>query len=738
MEDILAGLNPAQREAVEYIQGPVLIVAGPGSGKTRVIAHRVAYLVRVVGVNPRRILAVTFTNKAAREMKERIFRLVGPQAQEITLGTFHALGARMLRQEAAFLGLTSNFVIYDEEDQTSAIKRCLQELNLDPKEYNPKAIGAGIENAKNALLTPQAYAATTKSYFEEVVARVYERYQAALSQSQALDFEDLLVMPVRLFQQHPDVLARYQARYLHVLVDEFQDTNQVQYILARQLAGKHSNICVVGDPDQSIYSWRHADLRNILNFERDFPGAKVVYLEQNYRSTKTILEAADHVIALNQERKPKKLWTENDDGVPITLAETYTEQDEAHFVVSEAEKLLKDKYKPQDVAVLFRTNAQSRALEEAFLRYGIPYQLVGATRFYQRHEVKDILAYLRLVHNPQDSVSLARIINVPNRGIGPKTQEDVARWATELGIVPYEALGRLASGAGDHPFPARIARALGDFWGLIEGLRKKGQELDLVKLVETVLEQTRFHDYLLEHTPDGKDRWDNLLELRTVASDYSDLPPEEALGAFLEGVALVSDVDKLDEKLPAVSLITLHQAKGLEFPVVFVTGMEEGVLPHVRSMGNDSQMEEERRLCYVGITRAKDRVFLTRAKVRGYQGMREESLPSRFLKDIPAELVVRPQEPAWRAAPVWAPLPPRPVRIPGADSDTSFGEPVRDKPKPLFEKGDMVRHNVFGEGVVISCLPVRNDHEVTIAFKGGTGVKKLMLSYAPLEKVAAP
>ncbi|MBI2918792.1 MAG: UvrD-helicase domain-containing protein [Chloroflexi bacterium] len=724
MEDILSGLNPAQREAVEHIQGPVLIVAGPGSGKTRVIAHRVAYLVKEVGVSPRRILAVTFTNKAAREMKERIFRLVGPQAQDITLGTFHALGARILRQEGSHLGLSNTFVIYDEDDQVSAIKRCMQELDLDPKQYNPKAIGAGIEKAKNSLVTPQAYSATAKSYFEEVVGRVYERYQALLSQSQALDFEDLLVMPVRLFQQVPEVLARYQGRYLHVLVDEFQDTNQVQYILAKQLAGRYRNICVVGDPDQSIYSWRYADLRNIMNFERDFPGAKLVYLEQNYRSTKTILEAADHVISLNVERKPKLLWTENEAGAAITLAQTYTEQDEAHFVVSEVEKLLKDEYKPQDVAVLFRTNAQSRALEEAFLRYGIPHQLVGAIRFYQRHEVKDILAYLRVVHNPQDSVSLARIINVPPRGIGARTQEDLARWALQLGVTTYEALQRLsADGPGSSGFPARIARGLTEFYRLIERLRQKGREVGLVELLNTLLEETRYREYLLEHTPDGKDRWDNLLELRTVAGDYQDLPPDEALGAFLEGVSLVSDVDSLDGKLPAVSLITLHQAKGLEFPVVFLTGLEEGLLPHVRSFDSPSQMEEERRLCYVGITRAKERVFLTRAKRRGYQGMQEDGdrLPSRFLKDIPAELIVRPEAPAWRAAPVWAPLPPRP-------------EPVREKPRPLFEKGDLVRHTVFGDGVVISCLPVRDDHEVTVAFKGQAGVKKLMLSFAPLEK----
>ena len=428
--DVLSELNPAQREAVQTIEGPVLIVAGPGSGKTRVIAHRVAYLINVCGISPHRVLAVTFTNKAAREMKERIFSLLGQVVEGLTLGTFHATCARFLRIEAQHVGIERSFVIYDDSDQISLLKRSLEQVGLDPKQYPPRGIAAAISSAKARLLAPEEYRVHVSSYFEEVAARVYERYQGLLAESNALDFDDLIMRTVQLFRDNAEVLARYQARYLHVMIDEFQDTNRAQYVLSTQLAGNYRNICVVGDPDQSIYSWRQADLRHILDFEKDYPDAKVVYLEQNYRSTQTILEAADCVIAANEQRKEKNLWTENDAGSPRVVAQTYSEQEEAHFVVSEVEKLVNGgRWKASDCAVMYRTNAQSRALEEAFVRYGLPYRLVGATRFYERREIKDIIAYLRVIHNPCDGVSLARIINVPGRGIGQHNQAKLTRWS---------------------------------------------------------------------------------------------------------------------------------------------------------------------------------------------------------------------------------------------------------------------------------------------------------------------
>jgi len=417
--DYLAGLNPAQREAVETVEGPVLIIAGPGSGKTRVIAHRVAYLINVCGISPRRILAVTFTNKAAREMRERIRQLAGPAVEGLTLGTFHSTCVRVLRTEAHNIGLDRSFVIYDDSDHLSLLKRGIEQIGLDPKQYPPRGISSAISSAKAKLLGPQDYRGQVGSYFEEVVARVYERYQELLVESNALDFDDLIMRTVHMFSNHPDILDRYQSRYLHVMIDEFQDTNRAQYLLSRQYAGKYRNICVVGDPDQAIYSWRHADLRHILDFEKDYPDVKVLLLEQNYRSTQTILEAAERVIAANRQRKKKTLWTENDAGVPLVRVETYDEHEEAHFVVSELERMVAGGHgKPGDCAIMYRTNAQSRALEEAFVRYGFPYRLVGATRFYERREVKDVVAYLRLIYNPYDGVSLSRIINVPGRGIG--------------------------------------------------------------------------------------------------------------------------------------------------------------------------------------------------------------------------------------------------------------------------------------------------------------------------------
>jgi len=728
--DILDGLNPAQREAVETIEGPVLILAGPGSGKTRVIAHRVAYLIKTCGVSPHRIMAVTFTNKAAREMEERLSRLIGAALGDLTIGTFHALCARILRRDGQAIGVDSRFVIYDDDDQISLLKRTLQELNLDPKQYAPRALSSAISAAKSRTTAPKEYAKHTASYFEEVVGRVYERYQGMLEESNALDFDDLLMKTVQLFRNNDETLEKYHSRYLHLMVDEFQDTNLVQYELIKKLGGKKHNICVVGDPDQSIYSWRFADLRNILSFEKDFPKAKLVLLEQNYRSTKSILETASHVISTNQMRKPKELWTDNEEGEPINVVETYTEQEEAQFVVSEVEKLVKeDRAKLGDCAVMYRTNAQSRALEEAFMRYGTSYKLVAGTRFYERREVKDVIAYLRVIQNPSDSVSLLRIINIPGRGIGERSLSQLSSWARSLGISQYEALRLVTeqkdNGGESPPFGSRIVKALVGFRGLMEEFIARNRELDLVDLFDLVTRKVGYEQYL-QSGKDGEERWENVLELRTVAAEHRHLPPPEGLTAFLEGVALVSDVDGLDETVDAATLVTLHQAKGLEFPVVFIVGVEEGILPHFKSFADAEQMEEERRLCYVGITRAKQQLYLVHAFRRNLMGSSTPSTPSRFLEDIPKRLVTSGGLWQGEEGRVMPSLYSSRTRTPAPNTPSSDF--------PELKPGDHVHHAQFGDGVVVNCRSVKDDKEAVVAFTSGVGVKKLLLSFARLEK----
>jgi DNA helicase-2/ATP-dependent DNA helicase PcrA len=721
--DILATLNPAQREAVEAIKGPVLILAGPGSGKTRVITHRVAYLIKTCGVSPHNIMAVTFTNKAAREMKERLEQLLGQAAEALSLGTFHAICARILRREGKAIGLESSFVIYDEDDQLSLMKQILEELNLDPKQHAPQALRSAIGAAKSRLIGPKDYAQRVNSYFEEVVHRVYQRYQELLSQGQMVDFDDLLMKTVQLFRDHPQILDRYQSKYVHILVDEFQDTNIAQYELMRQLAGKYRNLCVVGDPDQSIYSWRFADLRNILSFEKDYPEAKVVFLEQNYRSTKTILEVASDVISANVLRKPKKLWTGNEDGASVTVIESYNAEEEAQSVVNEIEKLIgQEQISLKDCAVMYRVNAQSRALEETFLRYGVTYKLVGGTRFYQRQEVKDIIAYLRVIHNPQDNVSLTRIINVPGRGIGQKTINTLQSWAKAHDTSLFEALKQVShnavAGEAKQSLPSRIVQALAGFDALMANLTARSHEPSLSGLVDEILEHTGYREYILDKE-DGEERWENITELRNVASEYNELDTEEALITFLEKVSLVADIDELDEKADAVTLITLHQAKGLEFPVVFIVGLEEGILPHRKSFDDPEQMEEERRLCYVGITRAKKRLYLLRSYRRSLFGGSTANPPSRFLQDISPHLI-NPRG-LWEESP-----------IPVANV---YSQPSpRPSSTPALRVGDHVRHSKFGPGIVMNCNPTRDDQELTVAFEEA-GVKKLLASLAPLERI---
>jgi len=707
--DILATLNPAQREAAETVEGPILILAGPGSGKTRVITHRVAYLIKVCGVKPHNITAVTFTNKAAREMEERLEQLLGQTSEALTLGTFHAICARILRREAGVIGLNPRFVIYDAEDQLNAIKQSLQDIDLDPKQYSPHAIQSVISSAKSRLLNPQQYSEQVQSYFEEIVQRVYEQYQGLLSKSEALDFDDLLMRTAHLFENHPSILSRYQSRYVHILVDEFQDTNLAQYALIKQLAGKYENICVVGDPDQSIYSWRFADLRNILAFEKDYPNAKVVILEQNYRSTRNILQVASDIVSQNVNRKPKELWTENEAGSLVNIVESYTEDEESQFVVSEIERLVTQEKLPlKDFAVMYRVNAQSRALEESFIRYGVPYRLIGGTRFYQRQEIRDALAYLRVIRNPNDNLSLMRIINVPGRGIGQVTVAHLQARARSDDISLYHALKHMVS---EKAFPARILSTITRFSTVIDELIAKSRELNPAELLDEILESTEYREHILskEH---GEERWENIMELRNVASDYNGPSPEEALDAFLEKVSLVSDTDELDGTIDAVTLITLHQAKGLEFPVVFIAGMEEGVLPHRKSFDDPDEMEEERRLCYVGITRAKKHVYLLRSYRRSLFGSGLVNPPSRFLEDIPPQLMTTKG--------LW-------------ERETTPPSVSREKPTELIV-GDQVYHNKFGSGIVVDCFPIRGDQEITVSFQM-VGVKKLLFSLAPLRKI---
>ncbi|MBC7233317.1 MAG: UvrD-helicase domain-containing protein [Chloroflexi bacterium] len=737
--DLLSGLNPTQREAVEALDGPVLILAGPGSGKTRVLTYRIAYLVKQCGVDPYNLMAVTFTNKAAKEMRSRLDRLIGQQQLErLTIGTFHAICARILRREAPAIDLPSNFIIYDQDDQLGLIRQALRELNLDEKIYRPAAIQAAISKAKRSMLTPEEYNPPT--YWHEAVGRVYSRYQQLLRANSALDFDDLLMFAVRLFTAHPPVLQKYQRRYAYVLVDEFQDTDSTQYELLKLLTATRKNLFVVGDEDQSIYGWRGADFRNILRFRKDYPQARVVLLEQNYRSTQNILEAARHVIALNTQRTDKRLWTSNEAGLPITVHEAYDEQEEAEFTVKEIENLVaKRAVHLRDCAVMYRTNAQSRVLEEAFLRHGIPYKLVGATRFYERREIKDVLAYLRLIHNPYDDVSLKRILNVPPRGIGNKTKEALEQWAQTHHVPLYTALQLLkqkqeatvsdqtapeqeapATPAAP-PFDSRSTKKLLSLLALLDNLIAAREKSSVLQLLDKLLADSGYSDYIRDSSEEGEERWENIQELRSVAQEYAYLPPDTALTTFLEDVALVSDVDNLREEVDAVTLLTLHMAKGLEFDTVFIVGFEEGILPHSRSLEEPEEMEEERRLCYVGMTRAKRRLYLVYTFRRTRFGNQATSMPSRFLRDIPSRLI--------QGTSVPAPARLKAKSVPSSSLRQTAGS---------FHPGDRVRHPEFGEGIVVNSQMRGGDEEVLVAFAGKAGIKRLLTSFAGLKLVKRP
>jgi DNA helicase-2/ATP-dependent DNA helicase PcrA len=723
--DLLKGLNPQQQQAVTASDGPVLVLAGPGSGKTRVLTHRVAWLVLERDAAPRSIMAVTFTNKAAREMRERLEKLLGlSRARSLTLGTFHATCARILRREAEAASISRDYAIFDSDDQLRLVKQAIKDLGLDNKRYRPQAVLGAISRAKNELIPVEAYG--SGDYYGEVVKRIYERYQALLAVNGGLDFDDLLMTTALLFAQNPTVLARYQERYVHVLVDEFQDTNQAQYTLLRQLSGMHHNLFCVADEDQSIYMWRGADYRNVRRLRDDHPDLLTILLEENYRSTQTILDAAQAVIRHNADRTEKALFTRRGQGPEIILHEAYDQDEEAQFVIDTIGDLAREGVRHGDCAVMYRTNAQSRALEDGFVRAGLPYRLVGATRFYARREIKDVVAFLRLIHNPAEGVSMARVINVPPRGIGQKTAAALEDAAAGLGTSVYDVLCAVCGDANRESLNlgSRAEKSLATFLQTMNGWISAREHLTVAQLIDRVVEDTGYEDYLRDGTEEGEDRWANVLELRNVAADYE----EATLTEFLADVALVSDVDNLSEGVDAPTLLTLHSAKGLEFPVVFITGLEEGMLPHSRSFDDPEQMAEERRLMYVGLTRAKDRLYLTRAFRRTQYGDSEPSAPSRFLDDIPSGLVEGP----WRRGGAGERKGRRQEarsKRQGAGDDTRYA--IRDT---HFRAGQRVRHTVFGEGLVIQSRVDGEDEIITVHFEGA-GLKRLVAGMANLERL---
>lgn len=733
MNPIFDTLNDRQCEAVKHTEGPLLITAGAGSGKTKVLTCRIAHLLEL-GVAPYRILAITFTNKAAKEMKERVTNLVGAQADSIWLSTFHSFCAKLLRFEVdGFHGYTRNFTIYDSSDQLVLVKDCLKKLNLDDKQFMPRSVLGTISSAKNVLMDAKAFAAKASDFYEQKVADVYALYQEKLRENNAVDFDDLLFLAVRLLQEKEDVREKYQSRFQYILVDEYQDTNHAQYALTKILAARWRNICVVGDADQSIYAWRGADIRNIIDFTRDYPDAASIKLEQNYRSTKTILHAANAVIDNNESRPKKTLWTENPAGNKIIHYQAQTEHDEADYIAGVIYNRHEISHEPYgDMAILFRTNAQSRVLEEKLMRYAIPYTMVGGTKFYDRKEIKDVLAYLRLLYNPEDSLSLTRIINVPKRNIGATTMEHVAAYAAEQGISLFEAL----SSTDEIPVTKRARTSLENFAAMIFDLLNDIEGKDVLSLIETVIKQTGYGDMLdkeAEHDPQGESRKENVGEFLSVAKDYMDSNPDGNLQDFLENVALVSDVDDFESSDSKVTLMTLHAAKGLEFPVVFLTGLDEGLFPHSRTLLDPSQVEEERRLAYVGITRAERQLYVTNAITRTMYGRISAYMPSRFLAEIPPQLMedyhrksAMPQS--------------RTTAVPGKQRVSILTKPVASSlPKKhavtdTYAKGDKVRHKIWGIGTVLQVIGEGANMQMKIQFPT-KGVRQVVVKYAPLEKI---
>ncbi|AEH49468.1 DNA helicase PcrA [Parageobacillus thermoglucosidasius] len=725
-EKLLANLNEQQQAAVKTTEGPLLIMAGAGSGKTRVLTHRIAYLLAEKQVAPWNILAITFTNKAAREMKERVQALLGGAAEEIWISTFHSMCVRILRRDIDRIGIDRNFSILDTTDQLSVLKNILKEKNIDPKKFDPRSILGTISSAKNELLSPEKFAKKAGNYYEKIVSDVYEEYQKRLLRNHALDFDDLIMTTIQLFERVPEVLEHYQYKFQYIHIDEYQDTNRAQYMLVKMLASRFQNICVVGDADQSIYRWRGADIQNILSFEKDYPNAKVILLEQNYRSTKRILQAANEVIENNVNRKPKKLWTENPEGQKIVYYEAMNEADEAQFVAGKIKEYVESgKRRYSDFAVLYRTNAQSRVMEEVLLKSNIPYQIVGGLKFYDRKEIKDILAYLRVIANPNDDISLLRIINVPKRGIGASTLDKIVNYASENELSVFEALGEL-----EHiGLSARIAASLLEFRRMLEQWGQLQEYVSVTELVEEVLDKSGYREMLkAENTLEAQSRLENIDEFLSVTKHFENVSEDKSLIAFLTDLALISDIDQLNdadgEDGDAVVLMTLHSAKGLEFPVVFLIGMEEGIFPHSRSLEDEDEMEEERRLAYVGITRAEEELFLTSAQMRTLFGYTNMNAVSRFIHEIPEELVERVNK---RTA--WAPAGKQTAFRKMAVASSTDGETVP------WKVGDKVEHKKWGIGTVVSVRGEGEDKELDIAFPSPVGIKRLLAKFAPITKV---
>jgi len=723
MVDLAAGLNPQQQQALNAGLGPVLVLAGPGSGKTKVLTHRIAHLISNLAVHPYNILAVTFTNKAAKEMNSRVETLLGGRPRGLTLGTFHSICARLLRVEAEHLPIKQNFVIYDTDDQVMLVRNALRELNIDEKMHRAGGVHARISAAKNELMLPEDL--PQNSYRDEVVARVYARYQQMLLASNAVDFDDLLLWASKLLEDNSEVRKKYAQRYEHVLVDEFQDTNQAQYTLLKHLASFHHNLYVVGDTDQSIYRWRGADYRNVLRFEEDFPDAQVILLEQNYRSTQRILDAATAIIDRNPHRTRKQLFTERGAGEKLSLHKALNEQDAGRFIVDTIASAVAEKTaKPGDFAIMYRTNAQSRLLEEAFLQANLPYKLVGAQRFYGRREVKDVLCYLRLSFNPSDEASLGRVINTPPRRIGIKAQAGLRTIALQEKTTPGMLMMRMGENPRDPIFSALPSLAvqamtrLGKYLAQWHALANQGVEP--MQLMDRILVDVEYQNYLMAEGPEeeGVDRWDNVQELRRLASEYKG----KSIAEFLENIALVSDQDTLDEAAEVPTLLTLHAAKGLEFPVVFIAGLDDGVLPHMRSFDDPEEMAEERRLFYVGITRAKNELVLIHHLYKSSFGYAEAVLPSRFLDDLPDELIEGGNQ-------TRSDHPFRP------DKWEMFEE-KEAKPvlQPQYKPGMNVRHPQWGQGMVLNSR-IQDDDEIVDIFFQDVGLKKVMAAFANLQTV---
>jgi DNA helicase II / ATP-dependent DNA helicase PcrA len=739
-DKLLNGLNAQQQNAVKATDGPLLIMAGAGSGKTRVLTHRIGYLMVEKGVNPYNILAITFTNKAAREMRERIQNMMGGAADDIWISTFHSMCVRILRRDIDRIGFNRNFTILDTTDQQSVIKAILKEKNLDPKKYDPRAILGSISSAKNELIDPEEYAKAAGGYFEQIVSDVYTEYQRRLRKNQALDFDDLIMTTIQLFQRVPEVLEYYQRKFQYIHVDEYQDTNRAQYMLVKLMADRFKNLCVVGDSDQSIYRWRGADIANILSFEKDYKNARTILLEQNYRSTKRILLAANEVIAKNLNRKAKNLWTENAEGNKLFHYRADSEQGEGQFVAGKIKEMVDSgKRKYSEIAILYRTNAQSRVMEEVLLKSNIEYSIVGGIKFYDRKEIKDILAYLRLIANPDDDISLQRVINVPKRGIGSGSVDKIANFAQMHDMTMYQALDALDL-IGLSP---KITKAATEFRDLIRSYEQMQEYLSVTELVEEILEKSGYRDMLkAEKSIEAQSRLENIDEFLSVTKNFEDGSEDKTLVAFLTDLALVADIDKLEDdgtKTDSVVLMTLHSAKGLEFPVVFLIGLEEGVFPHSRSLMEEAEMEEERRLAYVGITRAEEELYITNAQMRTLFGRTNMNPPSRFIQEIPADLIegIEPKKAS-----------PSPFGSPAGGRSLSSSAPRQAMRKAVvkpaasstggdalgWQVGDKAVHGKWGTGTVVSVKGEGEGTELDIAFPSPTGIKRLLAKFAPITK----